>query len=209
MSDERTYETIFMARQPIFDSHNETWGYMMLFRDGDDAERAVFSDNSEATMNLVANLPLCGGLAGSKARLMIHFTPKDIIHGIPHAVPWANTVIVLEETTEPDEKLLTALRDYKEGEYEIAINNFEGKPGSERLAEMANFLIIDMHDKELEDLLSIATKAKKLGSAMTIAKRVETAEELSKAKDAGFSLFHGFFFKSLNSKADARSLPRK
>lgn len=37
MNDDRTYESIFIARQPVFDAHNETWGYMMLFRDSQDA----------------------------------------------------------------------------------------------------------------------------------------------------------------------------
>ena len=146
-------------------------------------------------MNLVANLPLCGGLAGNKARLMIHFTAEDVIRGLPHAVPWPNTVIIIEETTDPDAPLLNALRDYREGEYEIAVNNFEGKPGCEQLAELADYLIVDIDGKAEEDLNYIAAKAKKLGAAQTMAKRVETAEDLAKARGAGFSLFHGFFFK--------------
>ena len=73
MTDESTYESIYVARQPILDANNDTWGYMMLFRDSDNADRAIFSSNSEATMNLVANLPLCGGVCGNQARLLIHF----------------------------------------------------------------------------------------------------------------------------------------
>jgi len=195
MSDDKTYETIFVARQPVFDAHNETWGYMMLFRDSEDAKRAVFADDSEATMNLVANLPLCGGLGGNEARLMIHFTASDIIRGIPHAVPWNNTVIILEEITDPDETLLIALGDLKEEGYEFAINNFEGKPGCERLAELADLLIVDIEGKDEDDLAATSAKANKLGSARMIAKCVETADDLAMAKDAGFALFHGFFFK--------------
>ncbi|MBI9081682.1 MAG: HDOD domain-containing protein [Pseudodesulfovibrio sp.] len=195
MSDERTYESIFVAKQPIFDTHNKTWGYMMLFRDSENAERAIFADNSEATMNLVANLPLYGGLGGNEARLLIHFTPEDVLHGIPHAVPWANTVLILEEITSPEETLMVALRDLKDEGYEIAINNFEGKPGCEKLAELADVLLVNMDGKDATDLTFIAAKGKKLGSARLIAKRVESADDLALAKEAGFSLFHGFFFK--------------
>ncbi len=111
MNEDSTYESIFIARQPVFDAHSETWGYMLLFRDSEDAQRAVFTDDSEATMNLVANLPLCGGIGGNNARLMIHFTPEDVIRGFPHAVPWSNTVIILEEIDNPSQPLLTTLED--------------------------------------------------------------------------------------------------
>ncbi|MDC0335316.1 HDOD domain-containing protein [Pseudodesulfovibrio sp.] len=195
MSEDRTYESIYVARQPIFDTHNETWGYMMLFRDSEDAQRAVFADNSEATMNLVANLPLCGGLGGNEARLLVHFTPEDILRGTPHAVPWANTVAILEEIAETDDALVSTLQDLKNEGYEIAINNFEGKPGCERLAELADILIVDIEDKGEQDLSIIAGKGKKLGTPTMIAKRVGSADDLARAKDAGFTLFHGFFFK--------------
>ena len=195
MSEDKAYENIFIARQPIFNRHNETWGYMMLFRDSQNAERAVFSDDSEATMNLVANLPLCGSLGGNKARLLIHFTPDDIKRGIPHAVPWPNCVIIVEESTEPDQSLLTALADIKIDGFEVAINNFEGKPGSEKLAEMAEFFLVDLSGKSDEDVARIVNKGKKIGSARFIAKRVESADTLARAKEAGFDYFHGFFFK--------------
>lgn len=201
MSEDRTYETIFIARQPVFDSRNETWGYMMLFRDSEDADRAIFADDSEATMTLVANLPLCGGLGGNEARLMIHFTPEDVMRGTHHAVPWNNTVVILEELTEPEDALLNALRRLKEDGYEVAINNFEGKPGSEQLAELADILIVDIGDKDEPDLAHIVAKGKKLGSHLMIAKRVESADDLARAKEAGFSLFHGFFFKHPSTEA--------
>lgn len=195
MNQDTTYQTIFVARQPIFDTHNETWGYMMLFRDSEDADRAVFADNSEATMNLVANLPLCGGLGGSAARLFVHFTPDDVLKGTPHAVPWSNTVIILEEVGNMDDALLAALTELKGEGYELAINNFEGKSGFEPLVEMADILIVDVFNKTEADIKPVVEKARELGSAKLLAKRVENADALALAKDAGFSLFHGFFFK--------------
>jgi len=194
MNEEKAYEPIFIARQPVFDRANDTWGYMLLFRDSENAERAIFSDDSEATMNLVANLPLCGGVAGDKGRLLIHFTPEDIKRETPLAVPAANTVVIVEETAEPDQELLTALAALRTEGYEVAVNNFEGKAGTERLAELADYLIVDMADKTGDDLAAIISKGKKIGSARFIAKRVENAEARSMAKDAGFNYFHGFFF---------------
>lgn len=195
MTEERAYESVFVARQPIFDDNNDTWGYLLLFRDSDDADKAVFTDDSEATMNLVANLPLCGGIGGSEARLLINFTAEDVIRGVYNAIPLPKTVIILEEDTEITPELLTALKDIKRNGLEIAVNNFEGKSGCELLAEFADILIVDMFDVDDDELGRIATKAKKFGSPRLMAKRVEDVQTLDRAKTAGLSLFHGFFFK--------------
>jgi len=194
MSEDTAYENIFIARQPVFDRNNGTWGYMLLFRDSQNADHAVISDNSEATMTLVANLPLCGGVAGTNGRLMIHFTPDDIKRETPLAVPWPNVVIIVEETAEADAATLAALADFRNQGYEVAVNNFEGREGCEHLAEMADYLVVDMDGKTADDLVRIISRGKKSGSARFIAKRVETADILAMAREAGFHLFHGFFF---------------
>lgn len=193
--DETTYQTIFVARQPIFTAHNDTWGYLMLFRDSQDADRAVISDNSEATMNLVANLPLCRGLAGNRSRLLIHFTPEDVVAGTPLAVPSGNTVITLEEQADPPGGLLKALRDLKGDGYEVAVNNFEGRPGCEPLVELADVLVVNIADRGPSELAAIVARGQKFGVSRMIAKCVENADDLERAREAGFSLFHGFFFK--------------
>jgi len=195
MTDEHTYESIYVARQPILNADNDTWGYMMLFRDSGNAERAIFSSNSEATMNLVANLPLCGGVCGNQACLLIHFTPEDVIRGTPHAIPCDNTVIILEEMVDPDETLIVALGDLIIDGFKLAINNFEGKPGCDRLADLADILIVDMEGKSEEDLKAIVARAKGFDITRLVAKRVENKEDLAKAKAAGFSLFNGYYFK--------------
>jgi c-di-GMP phosphodiesterase len=195
MNDEHTYEPIYVARQPILDTDDETWGYMLLFRDSENAERAIFSSNSEATMNLVANFPLCGGTCGNQACLLIHFTPEDIIRGTPHAIPCDNTVIILEEMVDPDETLIVALGDLIIDGFQLAINNFEGKPGCERLADLADTLIVDISGKSDEDLKAIVDKAKKFDIPRLVAKRVENKEDLGRAKAMGFSLFNGYYFK--------------
>jgi EAL and modified HD-GYP domain-containing signal transduction protein len=195
MTDEKTYEPVFVARQPIFDAQNETWGYMMLFRDSADADHAVFTDDSEATMRLVANLPLCDTPENCQTRFLVHFTPEAVIRGIPHAIPWNNTVIILEETEDPDEALIVALGDLILDGYGLAVNNFEGKPGCERLAELADTLLIDVEGKSQAELEAIVARGKKTGATRMIAKKVENSMELEKAKNAGLHLFHGFFFK--------------
>ena len=195
MHDDQTYDNIYVAKQPVFDASNETWGYMMLFRDSMAADRAVFADDSEATMNLVANLSLHDGLGGCGARLMIHFTLDDVIRGIPDAVPCKDSVVIIEEMTDPGTPFINDLQKLRdEGRY-VAINNFEGKEGCERVAETADVLIVDMLGKTEAELKVVVDKAKALEPTHLVAKRVESADGLAVAKSLGFDLFHGFFFK--------------
>src|SRR6476620_2680468 len=46
---------IFIARQPIFDRQRQVAGYELLFRSGDDAQRASFDSNDDATSKVVLN----------------------------------------------------------------------------------------------------------------------------------------------------------
>ena len=146
-------------------------------------------------MRLVANLPLCDTPENCQTRFLVHFTPEAVIRGIPHAIPWNNTVIILEETEDPDEALIVALGDLILDGYGLAVNNFEGKPGCERLAELADTLLIDVEGKSQAELEAIVARGKKTGATRMIAKKVENSMELEKAKNAGLHLFHGFFFK--------------
>ena len=44
------YEYFYVARQPIFDNHNNTYGYELLFRSGADKTVAEIIDQDYATL---------------------------------------------------------------------------------------------------------------------------------------------------------------
>ncbi|WP_243544751.1 EAL and HDOD domain-containing protein [Pseudodesulfovibrio tunisiensis] len=194
MNTEKTYESIFVARQPVFDRHRDTWGYLMLFRDSQDADRAIFTDDSEATRNLVANLPLCSEASLGKARIMIHFTPEDVLDGIPLAVPWNNTVVIVEE--EPGSTAYyKALADLRREGYLVALNNYTGREDAREIMQFADLLMVDICGRSDRELTEIVDRAKQAGAPRLMAKRVESNEEFKRAKSLGFDLFHGFFFR--------------
>ena len=139
-------------------------------------------------------------VCGDRAKLLIHFTPEDIVRGTPHAIPCDGTVIILEEMVEPEETLIVALGDLIIDGFELAINNFEGKPGCERLAELADTLIVDINDKSEEDLKAIIKRAESFGASNLVAKRVENAEDLATAKAVGFTLFKRLFLQAARDR---------
>ncbi|WP_147819712.1 EAL and HDOD domain-containing protein [Salidesulfovibrio onnuriiensis] len=195
MDQERTYENVFIARQPIFDEVGKTWGYMLLFRDSQHATSASFTDNSEATMRVLANMPMCNLGTSPDAGVMVHFPAESIIKGIHRAMRSDCGVIVLEENEDVSPELVDALQSIREEGYKVAINNYQGLPDKEELYKAADILIVDLLDKNQGDLAALVKKAKEHGNAKLMAKRVENIDVQRMAKKSGCSLFHGFYYK--------------
>lgn len=195
MDQERTYENVFIARQPIFDEAGKTWGYMLLFRDSQHATSATFTDDSEATMRVLANMSMCSLGTVQDARIMVHFPAEAVIRGIHRAMRPECSIVVLEEREEITPELLEALKTLHNEGYLVAVNNFESTPGKEELCDIADILIVDVLGKDQEDLQHLTRDARNFANATLMAKRVENPEMQRIAKKCGFSMFHGFYYK--------------
>jgi EAL and modified HD-GYP domain-containing signal transduction protein len=194
MTQDKTYENVFIARQPVFDENGKTWAYMLLFRDSMHATSATFTDDAEATMRVLADMSLCNIGTEQAARTMVHFPADAVKSGYHRALGSECGIVIIEEREPAVPRLLTALEELREEGYLLAINNFEGTPGQEELWALADVFIVDVHNKddfELRDLVQAATRNSK---AKLMAKRVETLEEKRRAKKHGFTLFHGFYY---------------
>ncbi len=191
---ESGWTEVFLARQPIFDREMDTWGHLLLYRHSGSAERAEFVDEYDATAEVVANLPLAGLSSDAVARGVIHFPVRAVLEGIPRAMPAASTVVVVSEEESTPPGYLEALAELKEEGYTLALDNYQGTPDGEPLAELADILIIDVLNLPLKDLEALAEKAQQVCPKL-MAKRIEALEVLEATQRLQFSLFHGYFFK--------------
>ncbi len=194
MTQDKTYENVFIARQPVFDESGKTWAYMLLFRDSMYATSATFTDDAEATMHVLADMPLCSLGTEKGARTMVHFPGEAIESDYHRALGAECGTVIIEEREKITPKLLKAVEDLREEGYLLAINNFESTPGQEELCAMADVLIVDVHNKDDFELHHLVKDATELGKARLMAKRVETLDEQRRAKKQGFTLFHGFYY---------------
>lgn len=193
-SQKSPYETVFVARQPIFDKKLGCWGYKVLYRDNMAAEVARFSDQGEATLRTMSNLIVCPDASAQGQRMCITFPAESIQGGAPHVLPAANTVVELQESAECSPELLECLRGLKKDGFHLAVEDYQGRPGKEEICKLADCIVIDAWGKEREQLTAIVDKARAYGATL-MAKRIEDDVSFDLAKELGFSLFLGFFFK--------------
>lgn len=193
-NNQSIYINTFFARQPIFNARKSVWGYELFYRGSSEATVASFNDNDVATLTVIANalmnMPKKGDDPGKK--VLIHFTRESILREIPLALPPETTVVEVDETFGVDPKVVEALIKLKKENYQIVVNNFQGRKGAEALLRVANIVFIDFLGKTKQDILPLAAKAS--GRYVLAAKRVEELSQFQMAQELGFALFQGFFF---------------
>jgi EAL and modified HD-GYP domain-containing signal transduction protein len=186
---------VFIARQPIFDRQRQVAGYELLFRSGDDAQRAAFDSNDDATSNVVLNTMTEFSLdhVVGTHKAWINVTRKFILDGLADALPPKRVNLELLENQDVDDELLAALVRLRERGFTIALDDFTFGPGTEPLLPYADIVKIDVMELGLqgaEDQLRLVSKY----DVTVLAEKVETNEEFAACAAAGFQFFQGYFF---------------
>lgn len=189
-----TYETVFVARQPVFDQDLETWGYALLYRDAHNPDQAVFSDDFDATIKVVANAPLCPDTCAPDRHVLIHFPERSILGSVAHALPPETTVILASEDDPATPEYLEALTGLKRDGYTIALDGFSGDPARAAQYRLADILCLDVLGRGEDELRGLVDAAGPF-DARLLARRVEDQDTLERCQGLGFSLFQGYFFK--------------
>jgi EAL and modified HD-GYP domain-containing signal transduction protein len=195
----KCYIPTFFARQPVFDIRQQVWGYELLFRDSEDAESAEMTDMHQATLDVAAD-----AFAGpdplwtEQEKILVNFSHKNILENIPYALPPSRTVIKVSKGDNTPQKAETALKQLKQDGFLVALDcdwsSLGDSTWGRRFSSIADIVIVDaLHTggKRLEDLLGQIPP----GRVHVLAKRVEDQETFIRAKEAGCTLFQGFFFK--------------
>lgn len=194
--ENKDYEDLFFARQPIFDSNLNLWAYEFLYRHRLSSENAVFLDDHQATLKVLAAMPLCLDIAEEKSISIVNFPSKAIVDQIHKAYPSNQIIIQLNDSDFNETGLMDAIKILKEDGYYFSFDNFEGNQEHKKLCHLADFITIDMLYKKPNEIRELVDQCKNEfpGSAL-IALRIEDYDEYSFAKMLGFNYFQGFFFK--------------
>jgi len=183
----------FLARQPIFNSERDVYGYELLFRSGPQN----FFDSSHpeaAAASAVDNLFLFGVERLTQGRrAFINCTRDFLLRDFPAALPVDRVVLEILENIQPDEEIVAACRRLKSMGYLIALDDFQESPAWLPLTELASFIKVDL-------LASSPAEQRRLFTAFAsknlrlIAEKVETYEDFERTQSWGYSFFQGYFF---------------
>jgi c-di-GMP-related signal transduction protein len=184
----------FFARQPILDTDEKVFGYELLFRGGIESYCAG-SASTAATRSVLDSATLIGfDILCDGRRALINCTRGILLRDYVTLLPPAQTVVEVLETVPPDEQVRAACVRLKEAGYTIALDGFTVDDPREPLSDLADILKVDVKDTSPEQRVALVNRYRPRGCRM-LAKRVETREEFTAAKEAGFRYFQGYFFR--------------
>lgn len=195
-AENKGYENIFIARQPVFDTSMNLWAYELLYRDRQLAKNAVFVDKLQATLKVLSALPLCLDLTSEPHKVIVNFPSEAVINQMQSAYPEQITMVQLTDSSYAEEGLIDAVKELKKNGYAFSFDNFENNQQDYPFCRLADYITIDLlgkKQKEIERL--VATCKQHFPNSSLIAKRIEEYDDYISAKSLGFNYFQGFFFK--------------
>jgi len=200
---DKAYESIYVARQPIFDEQQKVWGYELLFRASAESRGAnvAAADAELATAKVIADgfvLASQGMEPGQRA--LINFPQNLIVDQFAYALPSDIAVIEILEDVRPEPPVMEALSSFKEAGYTIAMDDFMGEEELLPFLDLADILKVDILGILGPEGVANADKLRRvvtdLGplSFRLLAEKVEDNDVFTLCRELGFTLFQGYFF---------------
>ncbi|MDK2872989.1 MAG: hypothetical protein PWQ64_753 [Desulfomicrobiaceae bacterium] len=192
---ESYYETIVVARQPIFTAEQRVWGYELLFRSKTDLSQAVITDADQATLQVIADgFAVATENVPAEARVLINF-PRNLLLGeAPYVLPADRSIVEILETVTLEPEVLAACARLKEAGYTLALDDFVGQSGFEPLCALADIVKVDLLTQTPESVMAIVKSLRRYNITL-LAEKVETREMFEVCKRLGFVYFQGYFFR--------------
>jgi len=183
----------YVARQPILDRTQKVFGYELLFRDGLEncfrADPDVASRSTLDTTLLFGMNTLCDGKLG-----FVNCTRDVLLKDLLTLLPSHQTVAEILETVEPGDRVIAACKRLKDAGYLIALDDFAPNDPRTPLCDFADILKVDFRATKIEERAALMRQFGK-GKRQMLAEKIETPLEFRQARDMGFVLFQGHFFR--------------
>lgn len=182
----------FIARQPIFDRRLNVVGYELLFRSGPENH---YRADPQATANVIVDSTMLlrlDTLIGS-GKAFLNMTHEELQSGSALLLSNSRTILEILELPELSGETILACQNLQQAGYQLALDGFQNHPRWKPLLRFASFLKVDFRATSREQQRAIAQEFSANGQKL-IGKGLETREEYAAARDAGYSLFQGFFF---------------
>jgi c-di-GMP-related signal transduction protein len=184
----------YLARQPIFDTEKNLYGYELLFRDG--VQNSFPDVNAdEATSKLITEHHLLMGVekitGGHLA--FINFSADTLIHHFPTSIQPTSMVIEILETVPISSELLTACKELHRMGYKLALDDHDFEPRWDIFLPYVSYIKVDVRQFNILQISKYVSRVKHHNVTL-LAEKVETQQEFEKLRQLGFQLFQGYFF---------------
>ncbi|MDH5393094.1 MAG: HDOD domain-containing protein [Gammaproteobacteria bacterium] len=188
-------DSIYIARQPIYDKNLEIVAYELLYRDNN-INAAVFDDGKQASSLTIVNSFIHIGIEDLVGTALAFINlPTDfildssLIPALEH-----QTVIEVLEDVEPTEEVVAGIKKLKSMGYKIALDDFIYSDKYKPMLALADFVKIDVLHTDNSTLSDLVSKLRAYDSIKLIAEKVETHEVFQQFQALGFDYYQGYFF---------------
>ena len=200
----------YIARQPIFNTNKQIYGYELLFRSGA-AENIYDSEEADQATSHVAMESFFSrgvdAITGGKPAF-VNFTSRLILENTATLFPKDKLVIEILENVEPTPEIIAACRELSALGYILALDDFVYKPELEPLIDLCKIVKIDFLSNTPQDITRTVRQLPRKGLWL-LAEKIETNEMFDLAKQMGFYLFQGYFFSKPETMASKALSPLK
>jgi EAL and modified HD-GYP domain-containing signal transduction protein len=199
--------TVYIARQPIFDRDAEVLGYELLFRERGEDQTAVVDDDDQATSQVLLHTFMEIGLERIAGERLAFFNlGHSFLSGrFPLPFPPEQVVIEVIERTPVDQALLAGVHHLVADGYRIALDDVVYDPALAPLLDLAWMVKVDVR-RVGPDGLAEQVDLLRRHDVLLVAEKVEDHEMLAWCKALGFDYFQGFVLSHPNMVA-GRAIP--
>lgn len=183
----------YIARQPILNREQETYGYEMLFRSG--PENFFHCDDPDLASCQTIDLSLLMGSAALTGPhpAFINCTRNILLRDIITLLPRDRVVIEVLENMPADEEVIAACDRLLRSGYLIALDDYVPTPDTMRLLPFASMVKVDFLASDAARQAAVAAEMRRRGIRL-VAEKVETREQFQFALSLGYHYFQGYFF---------------
>ncbi len=195
ITDSHTAQTVYIARQPIFDTGNRRVAYELLYRahaaatdSGSVSQDVMCSDTALHAVVSIGLDRLTGGVAA-----FVNVTRDHLVAELYKIFDPSTVVLELLESVDGDEEVLAACQRAVDAGYTLALDDYDGRPSLAPLLPLASIIKLDVLGRSPEELAEAIAALKPLDKTL-LAERVETGAMRALCQQLGCTLFQGYVF---------------
>lgn len=194
-SPEASTQTVYVARQPIFDIENRCVAYELLYRESAFAtgsgQIATDVTSSHTALHSVVSIGLDRLTGGVSA--FVNITREHLLAELYRVFDPSTVVLELLESIDGDAAVVEGCARAVEAGYTLALDDYDARPSLDVLLPFVKIVKLDVLHQTPQQLAPVVARLRDRG-LMVLAERVETRAMHDACRDLGCTLFQGYVF---------------
>ncbi len=188
-------QTVYIARQPIFDSGNRRVAYELLYRASASATDSgrISTDVmcSDTALHSIVSIGLDRLTAGVVA--FVNVTREHLLAELYRVFDPSTVVLEMLESIDGEPAVVDACARAVESGYTLALDDYDGRASLDALLPHMTIVKLDVLGRTREQLTPVVAGLRARGLTV-LAERVETGAMRTMCQQLGCDLFQGYVF---------------